>query len=170
MGQLLNDIVAYSRAGREDKTRMEPTQSVNVLQWAIMNVDGLAKQTGAVITWDPLPTVVADQAQLATVFQHLLTNGMKFRSGEPPNIHISAQQTQDRMWEFSIRDNGVGVDPEYLERVFGVFKRLASRDVPGTGIGLAICRKIIEAHGGQIWMESQAGQGATVKFTLPAHE
>jgi PAS domain S-box-containing protein len=169
MGQLLNDIVAYSRAGREDKTRLEPTDAASVLQWALMNVDGLVKETGAVVTWDPLPTVSADQAQLMALYQHLLTNAIKFRSAEAPKVHLSAQRSGDTLWEFSLRDNGIGVAPEYHERVFGVFKRLAGREVPGTGIGLAICRKIVEAHGGRIWMDSQAGQGATVKFTLPAH-
>jgi light-regulated signal transduction histidine kinase (bacteriophytochrome) len=169
MGQLLNDIVAYSRAGREDKTRMEPTESANVLQWALMNVDGLAKQSGAVITWDPLPMICVDQAQLASLYQHLITNSIKFRSEEPPKIHISARRDGD-MWEFALRDNGIGVAPEYHERVFGVFKRLAGREIPGTGIGLAICRKIVEAHRGRIWMESEPERGATVKFTLPAHD
>lgn len=170
MGQLLNDIVAYSRAGREDKTRLEPTDAASVLQWALMNLDGLVKETGAVVTWDPLPTVFADQAQLMSVYQHLMTNSLKFRSPDTPQIHVSAQRGPDAMWEFSFRDNGIGVAPEYHERVFGVFKRLAGRDIPGTGIGLAICRKIVEAHRGRIWMESEAGQGATVKFTLPGHD
>jgi PAS domain S-box-containing protein len=170
MGQLLNDIVAYSRAGREDKTRMEPTQAANVLQWALMNLDGLVKETEAVITWDPLPTLYVDQAQLMALYQQLLTNSIKFRSQETPRIHISAQRAGEDMWELAVRDNGIGVAPEYHERVFGVFKRLAGREVPGTGIGLAICRKIVEAHRGRIWMESDAGKGATVRFTLPAHD
>ena len=169
MGQLLTDILAYSQAGREDKTRPEPTQAANVLQWAHMNVDGLLKQAGGTITWDPLPTVMVDQTQFASLFQHLFTNAIKFRSAEPPKIHVSAEPI-DSMWQFSVQDNGVGVDAEYHERIFGVFKRLANRDVPGTGIGLAICRKIIEAHGGKIWFESQAGQGSTVKFTLPSYD
>lgn len=170
MGQLLNDIVAYSRAGREDKTRLEPTDAASILQWALMNIDGLVKETGTIITWDPLPTVSADQAQLMALYQHLVTNAIKFRSAEAPKIHLSVQRAAEGMWQFSLRDNGIGIAPEYHERVFGVFKRLASRDVPGTGIGLAICRKIVEAHRGQIWIESEARQGATVKFTLPAND
>jgi len=169
MGQLLKDILAYSQAGREDKTRPEPTQAANVVQWAHMNVDGLLKQAGGTLTWDPMPTVMVDQTQFASLFQHLFTNSIKFRSTEAPKIHVSAVRS-DGMWEFSVRDNGVGVDPEYHERIFGVFKRLANRDVPGTGIGLAICRKIVEAHGGKIWFESQPGHGSTVKFTLPAYD
>jgi PAS domain S-box-containing protein len=169
MGQLLKDILAYSQAGREDKTRPEPTQAANVLQWAHMNVDGLLKQSGGTLTWDPMPTIMVDQTQCASLFQHLFTNAIKFRSPEPPKIHVSAEPV-DNMWQFSVNDNGVGVDPEYHERIFGVFKRLANRDVPGTGIGLAICRKIVEAHGGKIWFESQRGQGSTVKFTLPSYD
>ena len=169
MSQLLKDILAYSQAGREDKTRPEPTQAANVLQWAHMNVDGLLKQTGGTLTWDPMPTVMVDQTQFASVLQHLFTNAIKFRSVEPPKIHVSAERADD-MWRFGVRDNGIGVDPEYHERIFGVFKRLANREIPGTGIGLAICRKIVEAHGGKIWFESEVGQGSTVKFTLPAYD
>jgi PAS domain S-box-containing protein len=168
MGQLLGDIVAYSHAGRQDRTRPEATQSANVLQWALMNLDGLAKQTGAVITHDALPTVLADQTQLSNVFQHLLGNSIKFRGQEAPRVHVSAQQISRKQWEFSVRDNGIGVASDQTERVFGVFKRLHGREMPGTGIGLAICRKIIDAHGGRIWMESEPGKGTIVRFTLPA--
>ena len=134
-----------------------------------MNVDGLAKQSGATITWDPLPVVFADQTQLASLFQHLLTNSLKFRSEEPPRIHISARRAGE-FWEFEVKDNGTGVDPQYTERIFGVFKRLVGREVPGTGVGLAIARRIVQAHGGRIWMESEPGKGASVRFTLPAHD
>lgn len=170
MAQLVNDLLSYSQAGREDRTRPEPTQSANVLQWALMNVDKLAKETGTVITHGPLPTLHADQAQLAQVFQNLIGNAIKFRSPEEPRIHICADRTDDSFWQISVKDNGIGVAPEFHERIFGVFKRLHGRDVPGTGIGLAICRKIVEAHGGRIWIESAAGQGSTVKFTWPGDE
>lgn len=170
MEDLLNDILAYSQAGREDKTRPEPTQAANVLQWAIMNVDGMAKKSGASITWDPLPTVYVDQTQMASLLQHLLSNSIKFRGAESPRIHISARRLEGDLHEFSVSDNGAGVAPEYTERIFGIFKRLVTSEVPGTGIGLAICRKIVEAHGGKIWMESEPGSGATVKFTLPAYD
>ncbi|HYO79902.1 MAG TPA: ATP-binding protein [Bryobacteraceae bacterium] len=170
MGQLLNDLTAYSRAGREDKTRPEPCQGANVLQWALMNVDGLVKQTSASITWDPLPVVYVDQNQFANLFQQLLTNSLKFRSEVAPVIHVSAHRISEQQWQFSVRDNGTGVPEDQTERIFGVFKRLVHRDVPGTGIGLAICRKIVEAHGGRIWMDSSPGQGATVHFTLPAYD
>jgi PAS domain S-box-containing protein len=169
MTQLLKDLLAYSQAGRPDRTTFEPTSSANVLQWAIMNVGQLAKETGARITYDPLPTVDADQTQLSQVFQNLLGNAIKYRSEETPNIHISAHRVED-MYEFAVADNGVGIPPEHHERIFGVFKRLHGKEVPGTGIGLAICRKIIESHGGSIWVESEVGAGATIKFTLPAHD
>jgi PAS domain S-box-containing protein len=168
MTQLLQDILAYSQAGREDRLSPAPAQSANILQWALMQVDGLVKETRAVITYDALPSVRVDQAQLASVFQQLLGNSIKFRGEEPPHIHISARPSTPGMWEISVQDNGVGVEPQHMERIFGIFKRLHGREIPGTGIGLAICRKIVEAHGGRIWMESRPKQGATVKFTLPA--
>ena len=169
MTQLLKDLLAYSQAGRPDRTTPEPTQSANILQWAIMNVDRLVKETGATITYDPLPMVEVDPTQLSQVFQNLLGNSIKYRSPEPPKIHISARRL-DGFYEFAVIDNGIGIDPEHHERIFGVFKRLHGKEFPGTGIGLAICWKIINSHGGRIWVESAPGQGATFKFTLPAHE
>jgi PAS domain S-box-containing protein len=169
MTQLLKDLLAYSQAGRPDRTTFEPTSSANVLQWAIMNVDQLAKETGARITHDPLPMVDADQTQLSQVFQNLLGNAIKYRGEETPAIHVSAHRVDDR-YEFAVADNGIGIPVEHHERIFGVFKRLHGKEVPGTGIGLAICRKIIESHGGSIWVESEPGAGATIKFTLPAHD
>jgi PAS domain S-box-containing protein len=169
MTQLLRDLLAYSQAGRADRTTPEPTSSANVLQWAIMNVDRLTKESGAVITYDPLPMVEADQTQLSQVFQNLLSNAIKYRSQEPPRIHISVQR-RNNQYEFAVSDNGIGVPAEHHERVFGVFKRLHGKEVPGTGIGLAICRKIIESHGGKIWLESESGAGVIVKFTLPAYD
>lgn len=169
MSQLLRDLLAYSQAGRRDRGTPELTSSANILQWAIMNIDRLIKESDAKITYDPLPKVEADQTELSQVFQNLLGNAIKYRSVEPPAIHISAVHMDD-FYEFAVQDNGIGVDPEHHERIFGVFKRLHGKDVPGTGIGLAICRKIIESYGGRIWIESQPRQGATVKFTLPAHD
>lgn len=168
MEQLLTDVLAYSQAGREDKTTLQPVDTGGVLQWALMNVDGIRKETNASVSWDPLPQVMADQTQFAQILQHLLTNAMKFRSERTPEIRVGARAEADGMVEFSIEDNGIGIDRAYHERVFGVFKRLHGREVPGTGIGLAICRKIVEAHGGRIWLESQPGQGSTFRFTLPA--
>jgi signal transduction histidine kinase len=111
--------------------------------------------------------VHADQAQTAQVFQQLLTNSMRFRGSKTPEIHISATRLNG-MYRFAVKDNGEGVAEEFHERIFGVFKRLHGKDVPGTGIGLSICRKIVDAHGGEIGIESSAGSGATIYFTLPA--
>jgi PAS domain S-box-containing protein len=170
MAQLLNDLVGYSQAGRLDKMNVVATPASNPLQWAIMNVDSVVKLAGAAITYDPLPTVAVDQMQLAQVFQHLLSNALKFRSAEPPRIHITAQPVAPATCRFAVVDNGIGIDPEFHDRVFGVFKRLHGKDVPGTGIGLSICRKIVEAHGGRIWLDSTPGTGTTVFFTLPSAE
>jgi len=169
MTQLLKDLLAYSQAGRSDRTTAEPTSTPNILQWALMNIDRQAKDAGAKITYGSLPVVEADQMQLLQVFQNLLGNAIKYRSAEAPVIHVSAVREGD-FYEFSVQDNGIGVAPEHHERIFGVFKRLHGKEIPGTGIGLAICRKIIESHGGRLWIESELGKGATLKFTLRAHE
>ena len=116
---------------------------------------------------DPLPEVLADNTQMAQVFQNLIINGIKFHSEEAPKIHISAEK-KAKEWVFSVKDNGIGIDPQYSEKIFEVFKRLHNKeDYPGTGIGLAICKKIFERHGGRIWVESELGKGSTFYFTLP---
>jgi PAS domain S-box-containing protein len=166
--QLLKDLLSYSQAGRSDRTRPEATPADTALQWAIMNLSPQIKETGAVVTYDTLPVVFADQTQLAHLFQHLLSNSLKFRSKEPPQIHISSMHDGEGRYRFSIKDNGMGVEKEFHERIFGVFKRLHGKDVPGTGIGLSICRKIVEAHRGEIWIDSEPGRGATFSFTIPA--
>ena len=119
------------------------------------------------VSYDPLPEIVADSTQIAHVFQNLISNSIKFRSEEPPEIHISAKQEGDQ-WLFSVKDNGIGIDPKYSERIFEVFKRLHKREeYLGTGIGLSICKKIVERHGGRIWVDSELGKGSTFHFTLP---
>lgn len=168
MELMLNAVLAYSQAGRADRTNPQDTDATGMLQWALMNVDAIAKQAEVSITWDPLPRVLVDQSQLAQTFQHLLTNAIKFRSSQPPRIHISATPDGDGMVEFSVSDNGTGIEPEQIQRVFGVFRRLVGKEIPGTGIGLPICRKIVEAHGGRMWLESEPGKGSTFRFTLPA--
>ncbi|XPM61162.2 MAG: sensor histidine kinase [Leptolyngbya sp. IPPAS B-1204] len=129
---------------------------------------GRIAETGAVITSDPMPTIVADGTQLMQLFQNLIGNAIKFRKPEePPRIHIGVQRQEDA-WLFSVQDNGIGIDPQFAQRIFVIFQRLHTRDeYPGSGMGLAICKKIVECHRGRIWVESQLGEGATFYFTIP---
>jgi light-regulated signal transduction histidine kinase (bacteriophytochrome) len=126
------------------------------------------EETHAVVTHDPLPTVLADASQLGQVLQNLLSNALKFSRGEPPYVHISAQLDGPH-WVFKVQDAGIGIAPQFAERIFAVFQRLHTRrEFPGTGIGLAICKRIVERHGGRIWVDSEPGKGSTFFFTLPA--
>ena len=166
MQQLIVDLLAYSRietTGQE----FAPTDCEGVLQRVLSDLRVAIEESGAAVTHDPLPQVMADNVQLGQVLQNLLSNAIKFRSQEPPRIHVSARQ-EGQQWVFSVRDNGIGINPRYAERIFGIFERLHPRaEYPGTGIGLAICKKIVERHGGQIWVESEPGKGAAFFFTLP---
>ena len=127
------------------------------------------QQSGAAVTSDPLPTVTGIEVMLTQLFQNLIGNSIKYRSKAIPAIHLSAGRTEEG-WLFAVRDNGVGIDPEHAEHIFGMFKRLHGREIPGTGIGLALCRKLVERQGGRIWVESRAGQGAIFKFTIPVEK
>ena len=166
MYTLINDLLAYSRVGTRGRD-LVPTETTNVLDHVLEGLATTIRETAAEITWDPLPTVRADATQLGQLLQNLLGNALKYRGERPPRIHIGVQR-QGGHWQFAVRDNGIGIDPEYAERIFLVFQRLHTQDeYSGTGIGLAICEKIVERHGGQLWVESQVGQGATFFFTLP---
>ncbi len=133
----------------------------------LSNLELYIKENKATVSHDPLPEVMADSTQLAQVFQNLIINGIKFHGEEAPKIHISAEKKANE-WVFSVKDNGIGIDPQYSEKIFEVFKRLHNKEeYPGTGIGLAICKKIVERHGGHIWVESELGKGSTFYFTLP---
>ncbi|MFZ5882010.1 MAG: PAS domain S-box protein [Chloroflexota bacterium] len=166
MQTLINDLLAYSRVERRGSP-MKPTDAAAALHTALRNLEAAILESGAVITHGGLPTLEADATQLAQVFQNLVGNAIKFRGEAPPQIHVEARDLGEA-WQFSIRDNGIGIEPQYFERVFLVFQRLHTRRVyPGTGIGLSICKKIIERHGGRIWIESTPGQGATFHFTIP---
>jgi light-regulated signal transduction histidine kinase (bacteriophytochrome) len=131
-----------------------------------MNLQLAIESTHAVITFDSLPVVYADEPQMIRLLQNLIGNSIKYHGGEPPRIHISARQAGPE-WVFSVKDNGIGIDPKYADQIFTVFKRLHGREYPGTGIGLAVCKRIVERHGGRIWVESKLSQGATFYVVLP---
>ncbi|MGB7749690.1 MAG: PAS domain S-box protein [Verrucomicrobiia bacterium] len=166
MQTLINDLLAYSRVGSRGRPP-EPTDSHSVLGEAVRNLAALIEENRAVITNDDLPMVRADASQLALVFQNLVANAIKFRRQDLPRIHVSAQD-QGREWVFAVQDNGIGIEPRHAERVFVLFQRLHTREeYPGTGIGLAVCKRIVERHGGKIWLASEPGNGSTFFFTIP---
>jgi len=166
MKQLIEDLLAYSRVGAAGR-EMQSTDCGAALQRALLNLRAAIEASGATITHDLLPTVIGDGAQLAQLFQNLVGNAIKFRSTDAPCIDIRAHE-QDGAWVVSVKDNGIGIDSQYFERIFIMFQRLhAKTEYSGTGIGLAICKKIIDRHGGRIWVESLPGQGCTFFFTLP---
>ena len=166
MQQLINDLLAYSRVGTRGKA-FAPTAVDDVVERAIGNLRATVDESHAEVTCDPLPTVMADGGQLVQLFQNLVGNAIKYRGEEPPRVHVSAAREVGD-WHFVVRDNGIGIDPQYAERIFEIFQRLHTREkYSGTGIGLAICRKIVDRHRGRIWVESQAGMGATFHFTIP---
>jgi PAS domain S-box-containing protein len=166
MQSLINGLLEYSRVGRRGGAP-EPTDSKTSLEHAVAHLGARIKETGAEVTADDLPTIHADATQLTQLFQNLISNAIKFRSDQPPQVHISAKR-QDDSWQFAVADNGIGIEPQYTERIFQIFQRLHTREqYPGTGIGLAICKKIIERHGGKIWVESKPEKGSTFYFTIP---
>ena len=166
MQSLISGLLEYSRVGTRGK-EPELTDSKAALEQAILDLHASIKESGVKITADDLPTVHVDPVQLAQLFQNLIGNAIKFRSDSPPEIHISASR-QANDWRFAVADNGIGIEPQYAERIFLIFQRLHTRKkYPGTGIGLAICKKIVERHGGKIWVESKPGRGSTFYFTVP---
>jgi len=167
MKQLIEDLLAYSRVGTRGK-ELRPVQAQAVLDKALANLRASLEQSAATVTHDPLPEVSADDTQLAQLLQNLIANAIKFRKkDEAPRIHVGAEDAGDE-WRFSVADNGIGIEPQYFDRIFMVFQRLHTQDeYPGTGIGLAICRKVAERHRGRIWVESAYGKGSTFRFTLP---
>jgi light-regulated signal transduction histidine kinase (bacteriophytochrome) len=167
MQQLIDDLLTYSRVGRRGR-ELAPTDSALALTNALVNLQASIEAGGAQVTHAELPTLKADSAQLTQLFQNLIGNAVKFKGQAPPRVHVAAQQ-KDKEWVFSVADNGIGIEPQYYERIFQIFQRLHGRgQYPGTGIGLAICKKIVERHGGRIWVESTCGKGSTFFFTLPA--
>jgi PAS domain S-box-containing protein len=166
MQRLINDLLAYSRVGTRGR-QLEPADCAAALDHALANLKAAIQESGALVTHDPLPTVMADASQMIQLLQNLIGNAIKFRAQSPPSVHLSALENGNE-WVFSIRDDGIGIDPQYAERIFNVFERLHTREeYPGTGIGLAICKKIVERHAGRIWVESQLAKGSTFFFTIP---
>jgi signal transduction histidine kinase/putative methionine-R-sulfoxide reductase with GAF domain len=166
MQNLISALLSYSRVGTRGKP-FAPTDCSMVLERALDNLKVAIKESNAVVTHDPLPTVMADDVQLTQVFQTLIGNAVKFHGERPPQVHVGAQHGEGE-WIFSVRDNGIGIDPRHFERIFMIFQRLHSQDeYPGAGIGLAICKRIVERHGGRIWVESQPGKGSTFYFAIP---
>jgi PAS domain S-box-containing protein len=168
MSAMVGDLLGYSRMLTED-VPMTRVPIAEVLDWARNNLHLAVQTSDAEISYAAMPTVKGNRIALVQLFQNLLSNAIKYRGPEPVQIRISAERQAGR-WLFAVRDNGIGIDPGYHERIFKLFQRLHSQEFPGTGIGLTLCRKIVQAHGGKIWVESEAGKGATFFFTLPALE
>ncbi|HEY2845435.1 MAG TPA: PAS domain S-box protein [Bryobacteraceae bacterium] len=170
MQQLIQGLLAYSRVGTRGR-ELTGVSSEDAFRQALMNLRATIERSQAVITHDPLPVVLADENQLIQVFQNLLSNGVLYQNPGTPQVHVSASQNGDQKWIFSVRDNGLGIEAQHFAKIFEVFQRLHGRDrFPGTGIGLAICKRIVERHGGTISVESQPGAGSTFRFALAGSE
>jgi light-regulated signal transduction histidine kinase (bacteriophytochrome) len=170
MQGLIRDLLAYSRAGTNGKD-LHQISSEKALKDALANLRATIQESGALVTHDSLPVITTDDTQLTQVFQNLVGNAVKYRSAEVPRVHVSATKNGSKEWIFSVRDNGLGIDPQYFERIFVLFQRLHGREeFKGTGIGLTICKKIVERLGGRIWVESQPEKGSTFYFALPERD
>ena len=170
MQRLIEDLLAFSRVATAGSPLLD-TSSEYALEQALQNLQWTIKDSGAEVTHDPLPTVQADEIQLVQLFQNLVSNAVKYQNPGVPRVHISAARRGNASWIFAVKDNGLGIEPQYFERIFGMFQRLHKRDeYSGTGVGLAICKKIMERHGGRLWVESDPGHGSTFSFALAASE
>jgi PAS domain S-box-containing protein len=165
MEMLLKDLLTYSQTGSSDEGPAETVNFIDVIRKVLLNLQASVEQSGAMITWDTIPAVDAHEIRLVQLLQNLVSNAIKYRGADPPRIHISAQRREDE-WVLAVEDNGIGIAPEYAQQIFKIFKRLHGQDYPGTGIGLAICQRIVETYGGRIWVESN-GVGSCFYFTLP---
>lgn len=167
MQELVSDLLSYAQIINADLVP-ESTEGDKALRESLANLDGAVRSSGATVEAGPLPTVSVHRMHLQQLFQNLIGNAIKYRSKDRvPHIRVAAEQ-RDGVWQFSISDNGIGIKPEYRETVFGLFKRLHGGDeYSGTGIGLAICQRIVDRYGGRIWLESELGEGSTFFFTLP---
>ena len=167
LDSLLSDLLAYAELVNKPQNTSESCDSEAVLAAVTMMLEVLIRETNATITHDPLPRVAAGFNEVLQLFQNLIDNALKYKGTNPPRVHISAKQ-QDEQWMFSVNDNGLGIESPYHDQVFGIFKRVHGREYSGNGIGLAVCKKIVERRRGRIWVESEPGQGSTFCFTLPA--
>jgi light-regulated signal transduction histidine kinase (bacteriophytochrome) len=168
MQTLIDDLLTYSRLTTREAP-LEATDCSQIVQEVMANLKSAIDESKAIITSDPLPVVKADSTQLLQVFQNLIGNAIKYRSQRTPRIHIGVEDKGNE-WLFSFSDNGIGIAPQYADRIFRIFQRLHTRkEYTGTGIGLAVCKKIVERHGGRIWLESELEEGSTFLFTLPKH-
>jgi len=168
MQGLIRDLLTYSRVGTRGK-EFALTDCEAVVAGTLRVLQPAIEESAATVTYDPLPTVMGDETQLLQLFQNLIGNAVKYRDSKPPVVHVSCKQEGEH-WLFSVRDNGIGIDPQYANRIFVIFQRLHGRDkYAGTGIGLAVCKKIVERHDGKIWVESELGKGATFHFTIPTN-
>jgi PAS domain S-box-containing protein len=166
MRALIGDLLVYSRVGTNGR-EFVPVECQAALDRAVKNLRAGILESGASVSQGALPVVKADASQLAQLFQNLIGNSIKFRGPAPPSVHVSAEESGAE-WSFSVSDNGIGIDPQYFATIFGLFQRLhTAQEYDGTGIGLTICKKIVERHGGRIWVDSQVGNGATFRFTIP---
>lgn len=165
MQLLITDLLAYSRVSTKVKP-FKPTNCQTILEHVLNNLRITLDETHAEVTHDRLPTLNADPTLLLQLFQNLISNAIKFNHQQPPTIHIAATQEKNGTWLFTIADNGIGIAPEFHDRIFLIFQRLNKKDFPGTGVGLAICKKIVEQHHGKIWVDSKLDEGATFCFTI----
>ncbi len=166
MEMLLKDLLTYSQTGSSSEGPAYPVDCESVIKKVMLNLQASAEQNGAKVTWNTLPNVQAHEIRVVQLLQNLIGNAIKYRSVEPPHIQIAAECRAGEVL-FSVQDNGIGIEPEFRQQIFGIFKRLHGQNYPGTGIGLAICQRIVERYNGRIWVDSKAGEGSCFCFTLP---
>jgi len=166
MSSLIHDLLQYSSTGAATALQSEPASADAALAEVLFGLAASIQSSGATVTSDPLPPVWIEKHSLVTLLQNLIGNAIKYRAERAPRIHVSAEPA-GAFWRFSVCDNGIGIPAEYRDRVFGIFKRLHGKEIPGTGIGLAICQRIVQWHGGEIWVESEPGSGSRFYFTVP---
>ena len=166
MERLLQDLMAYSRVSAAPQGQAEISDAKVALEAALGNLEATVRKSGAQFHIGEMPKVAAPSVHLVLLFQNLVGNALKYCGGNVPEVWIDAERA-DRFWKFSVKDNGIGIEPQYAKQIFGVFKRLHGAEYEGTGIGLAVCQRIVERTGGRIWLESALGEGSTFFFTLP---